>query len=96
MNPINNPCAAPSRKFSDSALDAGIAAWFGVTKVEAEKNFIRTRMQAAVHAVITADHNKPSTYVNGAGILASDTPAAVVKKLDAAYESRMAAAGEAQ
>lgn len=43
-----------STKFNltDSALDAGIAAWFGVAKVEAEKNFIRTRMRAAVLAVL--------------------------------------------
>lgn len=43
--------------FSDEALDAGVAAWFGVTKVEAEKNFIRSRMGAAVHAVL---HTLPS------------------------------------
>lgn len=39
-------------QFSVEALDAGVAAWFGVTKVEAERNFIRDRMQAAVHAVL--------------------------------------------
>lgn len=38
--------------FSEHALDAGVAAWFGVTKVEAEKNFIRSRMGAAVEAVL--------------------------------------------
>jgi len=38
--------------FSEHALDAGVAAWFGVTKVEAEKNFIRSRMGAAVRAVL--------------------------------------------
>lgn len=38
--------------FDESALDAGVAAWFGVTKVEAEKNFIRSRMGAAVEAVL--------------------------------------------
>ncbi|WP_395351026.1 hypothetical protein [Variovorax sp. UC122_21] len=37
---------------SDAALDAGVSAWFGVTKVEAEKNFIRSRMRAAVLAVL--------------------------------------------
>jgi hypothetical protein len=40
--------------FSESALDAGVAAWFGVTKVEAEKNFIHGRMHAAVTAVLRA------------------------------------------
>lgn len=38
--------------FSEQALDAGVAAWFGVTKVESERNFIRDRMQAAVQAVL--------------------------------------------
>lgn len=38
--------------FSDDALDAGIAAWFGVTKVRAEKDFIRSRMDAATRAVL--------------------------------------------
>lgn len=37
---------------TDTMLDAGVAAWFGVTKVEAEKNFIRSRMRAAVEAVL--------------------------------------------
>ncbi len=37
---------------TEAQLDAGIAAWFGVTKVEAEKNFIRSRMRAAVLAVL--------------------------------------------
>lgn len=41
---------------SDAALDAGAAAWFGVTKVEDEKNFIRSRMRAAVRAVLDHPH----------------------------------------
>jgi hypothetical protein len=42
------------QKFEEHALDAGVAAWFGVTKVEAENNFIRSRMSAAVQAVISS------------------------------------------
>jgi len=42
------------QKFHEDALDAGIAAWFGVNKVEAERNFIRSRMGAAVAAVLSA------------------------------------------
>lgn len=42
----------PTPRFSEQALDAGVAAWFGVTKVEAERNFIRDRMSAAVLAVL--------------------------------------------
>lgn len=48
---------------SNNALDAGIAAWFGVTKVEAEKNFIRSRMEAAVQAVLGSLHDgQPSNF----------------------------------
>ncbi|WP_234197099.1 hypothetical protein [Pseudacidovorax sp. NFM-22] len=35
-----------------AALDAGVAAWFGVTKVEPEQDILRDRMRAAVTAVI--------------------------------------------
>lgn len=44
--------AEADSQFSVEALDAGVSAWFGVTKVEAERNFIRDRMQAAVDAVL--------------------------------------------
>ena len=43
---------AEQQPFSEQALDAGVAAWFGVTKVEAERNFIRDRMQAAITAAL--------------------------------------------
>lgn len=36
--------------FTDAQLDAGIAAWFGVTKVSPERAILRERMQAAVVA----------------------------------------------
>lgn len=35
-----------------AALDAGVAAWFGVTKVEPEQDILRDRMRAAVTAVM--------------------------------------------
>ncbi|WP_019653986.1 hypothetical protein [Variovorax atrisoli] len=57
-------------KFDDAALDAGVAAWFGVTKVEAEKNFIRSRMGAAVLAVFD---NMPSTKTNYQRVAAMNT-----------------------
>ncbi len=58
------------RKFDEHALDAGVAAWFGVTKVEAEKNFIRSRMGAAVQAVVDA---MPSTKTNFQSVAAMNT-----------------------
>lgn len=48
---------------SDAALDAGVSAWFGVTKVEAEKNFIRSRMRAAVLAVLTHERAQPDASI---------------------------------
>ena len=39
-----------STPFSVTALDAGIAAWFGVTKVNPERSILRERMHAAIVA----------------------------------------------
>lgn len=41
---------------SEQAIDAGIAAWFGVTKVQPESPILRERMKAAYRAMIAEIH----------------------------------------
>ena len=67
--------------FSEQALDAGVAAWFGVTKVEAERNFIRSRMGAAVKAVLEG----AAVQVSGGTIIAQRTNFQNVAAMNAAF-----------
>jgi len=53
---------ATTKTFNPSALDAGIAAWFGITKVEPEGDILRDRMAAAVFAVQASIQEAPVKF----------------------------------
>lgn len=76
--------------------EAGVSSqWHGI------RSFVRTHDGVTIEATETADHiaaliapaapatmaapRAPSSFVNAADIRASDTPATVIRKLDAAY-----------
>lgn len=56
--------------------------------VEIGKDTILAEFDATLREAVKRARRLPSDYVNDAGILASDSPAVVVQKLDAAARSK--------